>query len=91
MTDIFKQTDNEIGHAISTHTSPSSATSSGFDDGYLTMEAVTADQQAAYERLEFGFHFHPDMPPVLGFDPRIVQDDFDPFDLDLSSFVQFEK
>lgn len=51
-----------------------------------SINAITADQQQAYERTPFALHFHPDIqPPVLGFDPNIVQDDFDPFSLfDLS-------
>ena len=60
------------------------------NDGYLTIEAVTADQQAAYERLEIGFHFHPAMPQILGFDPRIIQDEFDPFNLDLNAYIDLD-
>ncbi|OAG34384.1 hypothetical protein AYO21_11470 [Fonsecaea monophora] len=58
---------------------------------YLTIEAVTADQQSAYARTNgaglAALHFHPQIsPPILGFDPRIVQDDFDPFNLDVFGF-----
>ena len=51
-----------------------------------SIDAVTADQQRAYERTPFFLHFHPEIqPPVLGFDPNMVQDEFDPFSLfDLS-------
>lgn len=59
-------------------------------DNYLTIDAVTADQQAAYDQLEIGFHFHPDMPQILAFDPRIIQHEFDPFDLDLSAYIDFD-
>lgn len=30
------------------------------------------------------------MPQILAFDPRIVQHDFDPFDLDLNAHFDFE-
>ncbi|KAK5053166.1 hypothetical protein LTR84_002140 [Exophiala bonariae] len=95
------QIDEEIQHVVrraestassSTGTPASNTTDSGLRDsnGYLTIDAVTADQQATYEQLEIGYHFHPRMAPVLGFDPRIVQDDFDPFDLDLSGYIDFD-
>ncbi|KAL2433875.1 hypothetical protein ABEF95_011682 [Exophiala dermatitidis] len=58
---------------------------------YLSIEHVTADQQAAFERNPLALHFHPGVqPPILGFDPRIIQDDFDPFDLDLSTLIDWE-
>ncbi|OQV10182.1 hypothetical protein CLAIMM_14217 [Cladophialophora immunda] len=58
---------------------------------YLTIDAVNADQQAAYARTngpsQAALHFHPQIsPPILGFDPRVIQDDFDPFNLDLFAF-----
>ncbi|KAK6371725.1 hypothetical protein LTS17_008548 [Exophiala oligosperma] len=57
---------------------------------YLSIATVTADQQAAFENNELALHFHPGIqPPILGFDPRIVQDDFDPFDLDFSGLIDF--
>lgn len=90
-THTIMQTDAETNHIASTQATPSSASSDHLQDGYLTIDAVTADQQAAYDQLEFGFHFHPDMQPVLGFDPRIVQDDFDPFDLSLNDLLDFGK
>jgi hypothetical protein len=44
--------------------------------------AVMADQQQAYERAPLAMHFNPQVqPPVLGFDPNNIQDDFDPFSL----------
>lgn len=51
-----------------------------------SINAITADQQRAYEQTPFSLHFHPDIqPPVLGFDPNMIQDEFDPFSLfDLS-------
>ncbi|EXJ54290.1 hypothetical protein A1O7_09628 [Cladophialophora yegresii CBS 114405] len=65
------------------------AKSSG--SGYLTIEAVTTDQQHAFESNAAALHFHPNIsPPILGFDPRVIQDDFDPFNLDLSPLVAFE-
>ena len=60
-------------------------------NGYLTIQAVTADQQAAFERHPEAVHFHPNIsPPVLGFDPRVIQDDFDPFDLDLTPLIDYK-
>jgi hypothetical protein len=45
-----------------------------------SINAVTADQQQAYEGTPFSLHFHPNIqPPVLGFGPDMIQDDFDPF------------
>jgi hypothetical protein len=46
-----------------------------------SIATVTADQQQAYERTPFALHFHPDVPPALGFDPNMIQDEFDPFSL----------
>jgi hypothetical protein len=44
------------------------------------LEAVTADQQQAYEATPCPLHFHPDVQtPVLGFDPNTLQDNFEPF------------
>ena len=57
-----------------------------------SINAVTADQQQAYERTPFALHFHPQIqPPILGFDPNIIQDDFDPFSLFVESgeFLDF--
>lgn len=49
-----------------------------------SINTVTADQQKAYENTPFALHFHPEVqPPVLGFDHRLIQDDFDPFNFDL--------
>ncbi|KIV97489.1 hypothetical protein PV10_01239 [Exophiala mesophila] len=85
------ETDAETNYITSAQATPSSVSSDHVPEGYLTIGAVTADQQAAYDQLEFGYHFHPDMEPVLGFDPRIIQDDFDPFDLDVSELFDFGK
>ena len=54
---------------------------------------VTEDQQRALENFPsqypFTLHFHPDIEqPALAFDPAMVQDDFDPFDI--SDFVNFD-
>ena len=47
-----------------------------------SIAAVSADQRHAYDRAPFASHFHPDVqPPILGFDPNLIQDDFDPFKL----------
>lgn len=65
-----------------------SASESNFDDlmpsfrsdYHPSIDTVTADQQRAYERTPFALHFHPEIqPPVLGFDPNMIQDEFDPF------------
>ena len=47
-----------------------------------SINTVTTDQQRAYDRTPFALHFHPEIqPPVLGFDPNMIQDEFDPFSL----------
>ncbi|RMD44179.1 hypothetical protein DV735_g1008, partial [Chaetothyriales sp. CBS 134920] len=52
---------------------------------------VTADQQHAFAQVPFAMHFHPQVqPPVLGFDPGMIQDDFDPFSLDAHLDAQLE-
>lgn len=67
-----------------------STSQEGPADQYLTIQAVTDDQQAAYEHHALALHFHPTIsPPILGFDPRIIQDDFDPFNLDLSAYIDW--
>jgi hypothetical protein len=67
------------------------ATSSDFSpEAYLTMDTVTADQQNAYAQYAPGLHFHPAIsPPVLGFDPSYIQNEFDPFELDFGALVDF--
>ncbi|KAI1612724.1 mating-type protein MAT alpha 1-domain-containing protein [Exophiala viscosa] len=60
-------------------------------NAYLSVAAVTAEQQDAFESNSLALHFHPDVsPPILGFDPRVIQDDFDPFNLDLSELINFD-
>jgi hypothetical protein len=54
---------------------------------------VIAEQQGALEaypsQYPYTLHFHPGIQqPVLGFNPGMVQDDFDPFDI--SDYVNFE-
>ncbi|EXJ82279.1 hypothetical protein A1O3_06092 [Capronia epimyces CBS 606.96] len=58
---------------------------------YLSIQHITTDQQAAFDGYALALHFHPNIqPPILGFDPRIIQDDFDPFDLDLSALINWK-
>ncbi|KAK7897056.1 hypothetical protein LTR67_004944 [Exophiala xenobiotica] len=59
---------------------------------YLSVAAVTADQQTAFDNIDtLALHFHPGVqPPILGFDPRVIQDDFDPFDLDFSELINYD-
>ncbi|KIV83119.1 hypothetical protein PV11_05172 [Exophiala sideris] len=60
-------------------------------DAYLSVASVTAEQQDAFDSNALALHFHPDVsPPILGFDPRVIQDDFDPFNLDLSELINFD-
>jgi hypothetical protein len=52
----------------------------------LSIETATADVQRALEEYgdeyPYPMHFHPDVEiPILAFDPTMVQDSFDPFDL----------
>jgi hypothetical protein len=67
------------------------------DDDFCTdyrpsIDAVTAAQQQAYERnskqcTTFALHFNPQIPPpVLGFNPNIIQDNFE-LDLNLETRV----
>lgn len=59
-------------------------------NAYLSVADVTAEQQDAFEANTLALHFHPDVsPPILGFDPRVIQDDFDPFNLDLTDMIDF--
>ena len=59
----------------------------------LSIETATADVQHALEdypdEYPYAHHFHPATEhPILAFDPTVVQDDFDPFDL--GSFINFD-
>lgn len=57
---------------------------------YLSIAEVTADQQAAFDGNTISSHFHPNVqPPVLGFDPSIIQGEFDPFSLEFSDIIDF--
>jgi hypothetical protein len=84
--------DPDSPDTITNSASPNpTAADSVTSNDYITIEAVTADQQQAFARTAAALHFHPDIsPPILGFDPRVIQDDFDPFNLDLSHLVAFE-
>jgi hypothetical protein len=58
----------------------------------LSIETATADVQQALEdypdEYPYNLHFHPAVDrPIVAFDPTVVQDDFDPFDL--NDFVNF--
>ena len=56
-----------------------------------TIEQVTADQQQAFDQMPMPFHFHPGIqPPVLGFDPNMIQDDFDPFSFNVDEYLNLE-
>lgn len=45
-----------------------------------SMNEVTLDQQLAMQSTPGFAHWHPEIqPPILGFDPSMLQDDFDPF------------
>jgi hypothetical protein len=80
-----------VGNVNGGAATPGDSPVSSINDGYLTIGVVTADQQAAYDRYPEALHFHPGIsPPILGFDPRVIQDDFDPFDLDLSHLIDFD-
>jgi hypothetical protein len=58
----------------------------------LSIETATADVQRCLEdypdEYPYAPHFHPDMAnPIIAFDPTVIQDDFDPFDI--GNFVNF--
>jgi hypothetical protein len=56
-----------------------------------TIEQVTADQQQAFDQMPMAMHFHPGIqPPVLGFDPNMIQDDFDPYSFDADQYLNFD-
>jgi len=55
-----------------------------------SIQTVIVDQQQAYDRYPFAVHFHPSAPTVIGFDPHMVQDDFDPFSFELGDYVNFD-
>ena len=82
------QLDRELNDMLSTedsHDFDFSNMAIDMPNGYRpSIATVTDDQTHAFENTPFAIHFHPDVrPPVLGFDPREVQDDFDPFSFDL--------
>ncbi|ERF75013.1 hypothetical protein EPUS_08058 [Endocarpon pusillum Z07020] len=59
----------------------------------LSIETATADVQRALEdypdEYPYAHHFHPEVGvPILAFDPTVIQDDFDPFDL--GDYVEFD-
>ena len=51
-----------------------------------SIETATADLQHALEdypdEYPYAHHFHPAVErPIVAFDPTVIQDDFDPFDI----------
>lgn len=63
------------------------------NDYQPSIQAVTNDQQRALEaypsRYPYNLHFHPDIQqPALGFNPAMIQDDFDPFNI--SDYINFD-
>lgn len=59
----------------------------------LSIETATADVQRALEdypdKYPYNYHFHPAVDqPILAFDPALIQDNFDPFDL--GDFINFD-
>lgn len=67
-------------------------TSSSFGEN-LSIETATADVQRALEEYPdeypYAHHFHPAVEnPILAFDPTVIQDDFDPFNI--SDFVNLD-
>lgn len=53
------------------------------------MAAVTFDQQMTYNQTPAAAHWNPDIsPPILGFDPALVQDPFDPFSFNTDAFFE---
>jgi hypothetical protein len=60
----------------------------------LSIEKATADNQRAMsdyrDEYPFNMHFHLDLEiPILAFDPSVVQDSFDPFEL--TDYVNMEE
>lgn len=54
----------------------------------LSFDAVTQDQQRAYENTPATAHWHPAIqPPILGIDPNIIQDEFDPFSFEIDQVL----
>lgn len=59
----------------------------------LSIETATADVQRALDdypdQYPYDHHFHPAVhQPILAFDPTVVQDDFDPYDI--ADYVNFD-
>ena len=92
VTDSSRQLEQELTQLLGADEALLAGSSSDFDFNNMSMDLrpdyqpsindITVDQQRAYERTPFALHFHPQIqPPVLGFDPNIIQDDFDPFTL----------
>lgn len=59
----------------------------------LSIETATADVQRALEEYPdeypYAYHFHPAVDqPILAFNPTVIQDSFDPFDM--ADFVDFD-
>jgi hypothetical protein len=59
----------------------------------LSIETTTAGVQRALEEYPgeypYAYHFHPAVDqPILAFDPTVIQDNFDPFDM--ADFVDFD-
>ena len=58
-----------------------------------SIQAINSDQQRALEaypsQYPYNLHFHPDIQqPALAFNPAMIQDDFDPFDI--SDYINFD-
>ncbi len=58
----------------------------------LSIETATTDVQRALDdypdEYPYAHHFHPAVEhPIVAFDPTVIQDDFDPFDI--ADFVTF--
>jgi Mating-type protein MAT alpha 1 HMG-box len=73
-------------------TDPSVSSTAAYAEN-LSIETATADVQRALEdypdQYPYNFHFHPAVDqPILAFDPALIQDDFDPFDL--RDFINFD-
>ena len=100
ITDFDRQLEQELTQVLGADNATATVSSPEFDFNNMStnfrpeyrpsINDVTIDQQRAYERTPFALHFHPRIqPPVLGFDPNMIQDDFDPFTLnaDIGEFL----
>jgi hypothetical protein len=80
-------TDNNVDHTMTEDPHDAADINAAAPYGEnLSIETATDDVQRAFEDYPdehpFNLHFHPAVEqPIVAFDPSLIQDAFDPFDL----------